>query len=131
MRLLPFARRDVSPLSPGIEALLRGAPRATAPDGLKTALLAAYERRSPAPPVASLATWKTRLAVPLATLASAAAVLAIGVTLRSRGADGAEWVQMHPSSIASNPPVRVVEKPSLDALGSAVTLLAAAPMEGP
>ena len=134
MRLLPSVRREVSPLAPPIEALLRGTPRVDAPDHLKASLLATFERRESARPApwAPGTLWQ-RLAVPLVAGASAAAVLLVGVALRAPDAGAADWVQMHPTSTAASPHVRVVDvdDPALDALGSAGTLLAAAPIEGP
>jgi hypothetical protein len=134
MRLLPSVRREVSPLSPPIEALLRGTPRVDAPDDLRVSLLAAYERRaSHGSATRSPASLWSRLAIPLTATASAAAVLLAGVALRAPDAGAGEWVQMHPATHAASPPVRVVDvnDPALDALGSPGTLLAAAPIEGP
>jgi hypothetical protein len=47
--MFPFSRPEVRPLSPGVDALLKGCPRASSPDGLRTRLLAAHARDARAP----------------------------------------------------------------------------------
>jgi hypothetical protein len=104
-------------------------PRSAAPEGLKTALLARFEQQQV---VRTPSLW-SYLAVPLTATSAAAVVLVAGALFRSPPTAAAEWVQIHPTTVAATAPVRVVDvdDASLDALGSAGTLIAAAPIEGP
>ena len=78
MNIFPRFSRDVTPLSPGVEAMLRGLPRVEAAANFRMQLLAAHARGDAARemPSSAIAAW-LRLAVPAS--AAAAAVLAIGV----------------------------------------------------
>lgn len=104
-------------------------PRSTAPEGLRTALLARFERQR----VVRTPSLRSYLAVPLTAASAAAVVLVAGALFRSPATAAADWVQIHPTTVAATAPVRVVDvdDASLDALGSAGTLIAAAPIEGP
>jgi hypothetical protein len=76
--MFPFPRRPaVRPLSPTAEALLRGLPRAQAPDGLRTRLLSAHARAGRPPRGAFSLAWEGGRAGVLAGAATTGLVVLV------------------------------------------------------
>ena len=116
MNLLPRRAREVTPLSPGVESLLRSVPRVEVlhdSHGLRARLIAAHARGADAesrPPLGS-ALW-VRFAIP----ATAAAAVVLGVGYFGQAPRSGRSIAMADSGVVSSPrpmAVRVVDDASI------------------
>jgi len=139
MKLNFRAPCEIRPLSSSVEGLIRSLPSVAPPEGMRTRLLAAYERRQPTESGFPVSAWLRRHALGLASGSLAAvAVFGVGTALGIGGAPrsslsaaGSSWVSVHDMPPASLPRIRVVDDPGLS-LGAASSALASLdPQDGP
>ena len=121
MNLFPRRALKVTPLSPGVESLLRSLPRATAPGDTRMRLLAAYARTEGGRVSLRLGLGWVRLAIPAS--AAAVAVLGVGLAMSGRGGAPSKTIEMvshgglqAPATIA----MRVVDDPQMPMMPSSV-----------
>jgi hypothetical protein len=136
MSFLSRSTPEVTPLSPGVHALLREMPCGVPPADLRARVVAAFDRasrESHAAPVFERA-W-SRLAIGGVAAAAAAVVLVFGGVGGGGGGRAPDavaasvWEQVHPSAPVPAS-VRVVDDPNLAGL-AAVSLASLDPLEGP